>query len=481
MKRLSNTSRYLFSLLMVGMLLAGCMPLPETIGLSPLNTPLPVARSPLATPTCNPPWPTPPALVCPWLPTPTSQPTSSFPTMTPWIPPTALPRAPTPLPLPQPAKNAAGRLFYRTSTRLSDGSLVSILHASQVDTQGLVSQPPLRIYFQPPTGMALPAGYDFSMSFNRLVPSPNGRYLAGIRETETGEAISVIDVFTSKPTMPGDGWLNWIGSNGNPQSANGFFYGWHPNGYEFLFREENAPDRGLWLVDARNGQHRLIAQLPTLDISGAAISPDGQRLAYATNTFDVHQIWVANADGSKPRLFLESNTIVYVFSWSPNGRYLLYTGEPTPVVGKGTPSPNTGGPLWVMDSDGENRRSLRMPFILGFGFKPVWSPTGRHVAGVGGTDEVAPCWQKGDVFQADPLCWFKGTGVYIEDIDTSDLQLVARNALDPIWSPDGSLVAMSRMDEKQQVDIWLSDTQGHNLRRLIDTLDVDRYPIWLPR
>jgi Tol biopolymer transport system component len=327
--------------------------------------------------------------------------------------------------------------------------------------------------------MTLPEGYDFSMWFDRFVPSPNGHYLAGISKTETGENISILDTLTLNPILPGDGWLNWIGSNGKHQSASGYFYGWHPNGYEFLFQERNAPDRGLWLVDARTGQHRLIAQLPTLDISGAAISPDGQRLAYATNTFDVHQIWIANPDGSEPHLLLESNTMAYVFSWSPDGRYLLYTGEPTPAVGKGTPIPNTGGPLWVMDRDGKSRKALHVPFILGFGFTPTWSPAGHTVAGVGGTDEAAPCWQKGDAFQADPLCWFKGTGVYVENIDTGDLQLTARNAIDPVWSPDGSRLAASRMDTKQQVDIWLVDAPGRTPRRLTDTPEVDRYPIWL--
>lgn len=428
-------------------------------GQSPLATSVPVAQSPLATPT--------------------PQPTSPFPTMTPWTPPTASPRTPTPLPLPQPANSPAGRLFYRTNMQLSDGSLTSILRANQIDARGLVNQLPQRMSFQPPAGMTLPEGYDFSMWFDRFVPSPNGHYLAGISKTETGENVSILDTLTLKPTLPGDGWLNWIGANGKPQSASGFFYGWHPNGYESLFREENAPDRGLWLADARTGQHRLIAQLPTLDISGAAISPDGQRLAYATNTFDVHQIWLANPDGSEPHLLVESNTMAYVFSWSPDGRYLLYTGEPTPTVGKGTLTPNIGGPLWVMDRDGKNRKALHVPFILGFGFTPIWSPAGHYVAGVGGTDEAAPCWQKGDAFQADPLCWFKGTGVYVENLDTGDLQLPVRNAIDPVWSPDGSLLAVSRMDTKQQVDIWLTDVLGRTPRRLTDTPEVDRYPIWL--
>ncbi len=268
-------------------------------------------------------------------------------------------------------------------------------------------------------------------------------------------------------------WLYWLNAEGEPVGATGVFYGWHPNGYEFLFREDNAPDRGLWLVDTRTGEHRLVAQPLTVDVSGAAISPDGQRLVYATNTFDVHQIWAANADGSGQRLILESDTIVYVFSWSPDGRYVLYVGEPSATNADGR------GPLWVMDREGRNRRPLRVPFVFGFGFEPVWSPTGLQVAAVGATEEAALCWQSGDAFLSDSLCRYRGTGVYVEVVGANMAQLVVRNAIDPTWSPDGSLLAVSRMDDRAQVDIWLVNRDGSGLRRVTDTPEVDRCPVWL--
>ncbi|MDW8069362.1 MAG: hypothetical protein RML46_10640 [Anaerolineae bacterium] len=304
--------------------------------------------------------------------------------------------------------------------------------------------------------------------FDRLVPAPRGKYAVAVAATEAGDIVDIVDLETGQSR-----WLYWLNAEGEPVSAEGVFYRWHPNGYEFRFREDNAPDRGLWLVDARTGEHRLIAQPSTLDISGAAISPDGQRLVYATNTFYVHQIWTANANGSEPRLLLESDTVVYVFSWSPDGRYVLYVGEPSAA------NPDAGGPLWVMDREGGNRRPLRIPFIFGFGFEPVWSPTGRQVAAVGVMGELAPCWQKSDSFLADPLCSYRGVGVYVETVGAGRAQLVVRNAIDPAWSPDGSLLAVSRMDEQGQVDIWLVGQDGSGLRRVTDTPEMDRYPVWL--
>jgi len=199
-------------------------------------------------------------------------------------------------------------------------------------------------------------------------------------------------------------------------------------------------------------------------------------LIYATNTFDVHQIWTANADGSEPRLLLESDVIVYVYSWSPDGRYLLYVGEPRAAAAE------SGGPLWVMDREGQDRKPLNLPFIFGFGFQPVWSPVGHRVAAVGSADdEMADCWQNGEAFQADPFCLYRGTGVYVEDVDTGKAQLTVHQAIHPTWSPDGSLLAVSRMDDREQVDIWLVNRDGRGLRRVMDTPEVDRRPVWLAK
>lgn len=368
-------------------------------------------------------------------------------------------QTPTPLPLVPAARNPAGTLAYRGNS----------FQGRSVDGRGSVAQVAQRLDLQPLVEVA--PGYDYFAHFDRLVPAPRGKYAVAVAATEAGDVVDIVDLETGQSR-----WLHWLNAEGEPVSAEGVFYGWHPNGYEFLFREDNAPDHGLWLVDARTGEHKLIAQQPTWDISGAAISPDGQRLVYATNTFDVHQMWAANADGSEPRLLLESDIIVYVYSWSPDGRYLLYVGEPSVTAS------DAGGTLWVMDREGRNRKPLNLPFIFGFGFQPVWSPVGHRVAAVGSADdEMAECWERDASFRADPLCWYRGTGVYVEDVDTGEAQLTVRQAIHPAWSPDGSLLAASRMDDREQVDIWLVNRDGSGLRRVMDTPEVDRRPVWLAK
>jgi hypothetical protein len=462
----------LLALILLGVCVSSCSP--DLVGetYSPLSsTASPdAAQSPLVTPqpqatltsTCNPPWPTPPAEACPWLPTAKPTPTLLFPTPTPFTPPTPPEQTPTPLPLPQPARSPAGTVLY--AAFFAPGAMPSEPQMFQVtvDERGQFVIPP-----SPFTWTTLD---DNRMVVGRLTVSPNDAYLTSVYDTEAGESVIIVDLTAAQETA-----YIWGGQ----------LFNWHPNGVEFLFAEYSSQrNPGLWLIGASAGLYRLLlAQLPIwsdANFSGAAISPEGQILAYSISGPGSDQIWMANTDGSDPRLVLESNTSAIVYAWSPDGRYLLYGGEPMPETGKGMSLPPWPR-LWIMDREGQNRRSLNLPWEP-FGFtdqKPVWSPTGQYIAGIGSIGETTWCWQPDE--PVEPLCLFQNAGVYVENIETGEVRLVARNAADPTWSPDGSLLALSRMDERGQVDVWVVDVGGNNLRRVTDTPELDRYPMWLQR
>lgn len=446
-------------LLAVEVLAVSCSPVSITeMATSPLGTAtLPPATPalPTQTPTCNPPWPTPPSEACPWLPTPTPEPT--FPTSTPFVVPTPV-QTPTPLPLSQAADSPAGSLlfaaFFAPGTAPSEPQLLRVL----IDEQGQPAGSPSLVTWTP-------LG-DNLMEIGRLRVSPNGTYLASIFETEVGESVVVVDLTSTRETA---------------YVHEGQFLNWHPNGYEFLFASWGSSP-GLWLVEASTGQHRLLAQpaeLSYANISGATISPDGQVLAYSINGPGIAQVWIANADGSEPRLM--SDSAMAVFTWSPDGRYLLYSGEYQPEGARGTPSvlPH----LWLVDREKQNRQPLGLSWESGITFAlyqlPVWSPTGQYVANSAPLDVGIPFWEKGEDHRSDRLYPFRNTGVYVESVETGEMWLAAPNAVDPTWSPDGSMLAVAKMDENEQVDIWLVNINDRSLHRLMDTPELDRYPVWL--
>jgi Tol biopolymer transport system component len=297
---------------------------------------------------------------------------------------------------------------------------------------------------------------DNLMTVGRLSVSPSGAYLTSMYDTESGESVVVVDLIAAQETA-----YVWGGR----------FLNWHPDGHEFLFVQQTEADLGLWLVEASTGEHHLLSPSG----SDAAISPDGQVLVYYAG-----EIWMANADGSEPRHVIDSAAAV--FAWSPDGRYLLYGEYPHRGDESGTPSllPH----LWLMNREGQSIHALNLSWESGITFaahqQPTWSPTARYVALSSPLDPSFSYWQqKGQDHCDDPLYIFKNAGVYVEDVETREAWLAAPNAVDPMWSPDGSMLAVAKMDENEQVDIWLVNISDRSLRQLTDTPELDRYPIWL--
>jgi TolB protein len=98
-------------------------------------------------------------------------------------------------------------------------------------------------------------------------------------------------------------------------------------------------DRGLWVLDVRDGSRR------SLGIGGApAWSPDGKAIAYARND----GIWIVNSDGSDHRRLAPG--VCMDPSWSPDGSLLTYRCT--------DPDPYGDHDVWTMRPDGTDQRNL---------------------------------------------------------------------------------------------------------------------------
>ncbi|MCO6450487.1 MAG: PD40 domain-containing protein [Caldilineales bacterium] len=382
-----------------------------------------------------------------------------FPTATPWVPPPPPKQTVTPLPILE-AKPVDSDLTFVLFPDMGDGAPSEATRPRYqripIDAEGKMVGA-ARTWELPP---------DTNFGTGDQWVSPDRSLLASI----DGGVVYVIDTR--------DGALRAFMSYGK-------YFNWHPNSREILFYQDLTLEPGLTLFNIENDRYRLIAQPKPLDITGAAISPNGQRLAYGTNNPPFpSQIYFANADGSEPRAVVEGGGIVAVWGWSYDGEYLAYMGEPGTGSFKkdtGPPPPESQGSLiWVMDRNASNRQQLKGPFFSGFGFRPMWSPREHKVAYVG-SEKLDECWMSDEERRADPLCRFKGVSIYVEDIDSGELWKVSDNALDPAWSPDGAYLAYVAMDATGQVDVWISDVDGQKKRRLTGSSDHKRHPIWLPQ
>lgn len=122
--------------------------------------------------------------------------------------------------------------------------------------------------------------------------------------------------------------------------------------------------------------------------------------------------------------------------------------------------------IFVMDYDGENARQITAPGVLAV--TPNWSPDGTRIAFTSYERNqadiaiISPVDRRGFPFEI-----FPGTNA------------------SPAFAPDGMRIAfasgMRELRGQPDMEIYVSDVQGRNLRRLTSSVGVDTQPSWNPR
>ncbi len=135
------------------------------------------------------------------------------------------------------------------------------------------------------------------------------------------------------------------------------------------------PGMRLWRADAdgRDARPLVSAQV---EMKGAAWSPDGLRIAFASRLEgEQAKIFLVPADGSgRPVAITREDREQGNPSWSPDGRQLCYGDVPTRFG-----IPDGGEALHIYDV--ESRRLSTVPGSEGL-WTCRWSPDGRYIAGL---------------------------------------------------------------------------------------------------
>jgi TolB protein len=180
------------------------------------------------------------------------------------------------------------------------------------------------------------------------------------------------------------------------------------------------------------------------DDTTPALSPDGTRLAFASNRGDYWDLYILElATGEITRL---TDTPQYDSSpsWSPDGQYLAYetyvehpSGDGSrqnleiailPLSGEGTPIPLSEHPA----AD----------------FSPAWSPLGRQIAFISTRSGEREVWLA-DLDRAG------------EERFTNLSNNSTSAEAHPAWSPDGEHIAWSAVEEGDY-NLYLQDRDGHS-------------------
>ncbi len=179
-----------------------------------------------------------------------------------------------------------------------------------------------------------------------------------------------------------------INSDGTNKTflTNGYGPSWDPAGEKIYFGAEGYA-YGINVINVASGQLATIFSTP--NVVKTAVSPDGQRVAYARDpmNFNPPVLFVVNSDGNNNTQFRPEGTDP---SWSPNGNRIAYanngihiinleTGQDTFIAPGFAPSwsplgdklafAREGGGISTISIDGTNQVNL-----TDFGTLPAWSP-----------------------------------------------------------------------------------------------------------
>jgi TolB protein len=174
-----------------------------------------------------------------------------------------------------------------------------------------------------------------------------------------------------------------------------------------------------------------------------AWSPNGKKLALTSDRSSSLQIWVMNADGSRPRqLTTEAENVVP--TWSPDGKRLAFGSKRTGHF-----------EIWAMDHDGTHQEQLTTTDAAVENNAPAWSPDGRRIAFSSTRGGHYAIWvmnpRGGNLTQL--------TTPYGDRYPDSNV---------PAWSPDGTKIAFWSGIEHRYGNIWVMDADGSNRRQLTD-------------
>ena len=134
-------------------------------------------------------------------------------------------------------------------------------------------------------------------------------------------------------------------------------------------RDLQTGTNDIYAIDLARGASSRLTSDPANDYF-PVWSPDGNRIVWGSNREGKYQLYQKLASGIGPEeLLLTSDVLIGPHSWSPDGRFILYTRT----------DPKTRADVWVLPLDGDRQPFvfLQTPFIEG---RARFSPDGRWIA-----------------------------------------------------------------------------------------------------
>lgn len=194
-----------------------------------------------------------------------------------------------------------------------------------------------------------------------------------------------------------------------------------------------------------------------------SFSPDGTRIAFASNRAGNWDIYTCGIDGGPPTQITSESDQELHPTWSPDGRYLAYCRFG---------SQSARWEIWMTEAANPGVKRF-----LDYGVFPQWSP------------DVA---RNRIVFQRAKQRGSRDYSIWTIDIANGQASqpteiVSASNAalINPSWSPDGGKIAFVAIVDPQadgarprQSDVWVVNVDGSNRTNLTNGQFANFQPVW---
>jgi Tol biopolymer transport system component len=229
----------------------------------------------------------------------------------------------------------------------------------------------------------------------------------------------------------------------------------HPDGSRIVFSLLGD----LYLLPIEGGKARRITEGPAYDVQ-PRFSPDGTRIAFASDRGGLESLWLSDLDGKNARqVSTEKKATVSSPAWSPDGDYLLGRKRLTDASSLGTVE------LWMWHRLGGEGVQVTSRDDQPDAADAVFSPDGRFILFSG----------RGSRYRynrnVDEGIW---QIVRFDRVTGQSIPLTGEfgGAAAPAISPDGRRLAYVRRDRTRTV-LELMDLRTGRIRRLAEGLTRD--------
>jgi dipeptidyl aminopeptidase/acylaminoacyl peptidase len=179
--------------------------------------------------------------------------------------------------------------------------------------------------------------------------------------------------------------------------------------------ETGGLDTNIWRLDLSSGQAGPVISSTVVE-QYPQYSPDGSKIAFASDRSGALQIWVANSDGSNQVQVTSFGSRAAAPRWSPDGRSIVFSGVRGPDRS-----------IYVVDAQGGDPRRVVD------GWRPSWSLDGKWIyfgTHRSGSDQV---WKIG-VDGANPVQITKSGGFeLLESLDGKWLLYTKSDRSPGLW------------------------------------------------